>query len=198
MVPTRVKLIDAAISHLERDGLHGLTLREIARAAGVSHGTPVRHFASLAAMLSAVAARSFDELTTSLTAEVRLSGDDPLDRLAAAGSAYVRFATVNASAYELMFRPELLSRDEPDYVRASWAAFGQLADLTADAQAAGWRADVDHMTLTGVLWAGVHGIASLSIQGALAAGTSIDDPAPFLRLFLSDLATLPIRKEPLS
>jgi len=198
MSPTRVKLIDAAISHLESDGLYGLTLREIARSAGVSHGTPVRHFASLAAMLSAVAARSFDELKTSLAAAVQLAADSPLDRLAAAGTAYVQFATSNPSAYELMFRPELLDSDEPDYVRASRAAFEQLADITADAQAAGWRANLDPMTLTGVLWAGVHGIASLSIQGALSAATSIDDFAPFLDLFVGDLAALPINSEALS
>jgi len=149
-------------------------------------------------MLSAVAARSFDELRTSIAAALELTADNPLDRLAAAGAAYVQFAIANASAYELMFRPELLSRDEPDYVRASWAAFHQLADVTADAQAAGWRANVDHMTLTGVLWAGVHGIASLSIQGALTAATSIDHVAPFLDLFMGDLADLPIRSESLS
>lgn len=195
MISTRERLIEAAISHLERDGLHGLTLREIARNAGVSHGTPVRHFASLAAMLSAVAARSFDELQSAVSAAVQLAGDDPLDRLAAAGAAYVEFAMANASAYELMFRPELLSRDDPDYLRASWAAFEQLADLTADAQTTRWRSNVDHMTLTGVLWAGVHGIASLSIQGALPAATAIEDFAPFLNLFIGDFASLPTPSE---
>jgi len=195
MASTRTALIEAAISHLERDGLHGLTLREIARSAGVSHGTPVRHFASLAAMLSAVAARSFDELQTGLTAAIRLSGDDPLDRLAAAGAAYVEFASTNASAYELMFRPELLARDDPEYLRASAAAFDQLADLTADAQTTGWRADIDHMTLTGVLWAGVHGIASLSIQGVLPGEAATDNFAPLLNVFIGEFAALPTPTE---
>lgn len=190
MVSTKVKLIDAAMAHLERDGLQGLTLREIARAAGVSHGTPARHFASLASMLAAVAARSFNELSTSVAAAVLLADEDPLGRLAAAGTGYVHFAVANPSAYELMFRPELVDRLNPEYVRSSWAAFEQLAGLAADAQLSGWRVTVDHMTLTGLLWASVHGIASLSIQGALPAATGMDDFAPFLDVFLSDFAGL--------
>ena len=191
MSETRGLLIAAATAHLDRYGLEGLTLRQIARDVGVSHGAPRRHFAGLAQLLAAVAAAGFDGLTSAVTAQADASGERGPDRLRAAGRGYVEFAVANRGAFELMFRPELLDRTDPDYLRASIEAYDTLSTLTAAAQSSGWRADHDHAALTGVLWAGVHGIASLWIQGSLPLATAIDDLDPFLVMFQSDLAGLP-------
>ena len=78
-----------------------------------------------------------------------------------------------------------------DLLHASIAAYDQLATLIANAQATGWRSDMPHALLTGVLWAGVHGIASLQIQGALPAATNANEPAALLDVFQIDLAGLP-------
>lgn len=190
MQTTKDRLVQAAVDHLEADGLPGLTLREIARAAGVSHGTPARHFPSLAAMLATVAARSFVGLSSALEHSVEDAGTDPLARLAAAGSEYVRFAIANANSYELMFRPELLDRTQPDYEEAAAFAFEQLTTLVEQAQAAGWSPDTNTATLTALLWASVHGMASLSIQGALHAATGSDDIAPLLDLYQTSFTNL--------
>src|SRR5690606_15390057 len=64
---TRERLLQAARDVVARDGLEGLTLRAIARHAGVSHGAPLRHFPSLAALLAAVAADGFVRLVASIT-----------------------------------------------------------------------------------------------------------------------------------
>jgi AcrR family transcriptional regulator len=175
MPSTRDRLIDAAIDHLSQDGLDGLTLRAIARDAGVSHGAPARHFDGVASLLAGVAARSFDELTASIDRHVAEVGDDPMARLRAAGDGYLSFAVSNRAAYELMFRPERLDQSEPDYLRASVGAFDEIKGLVAAAQASGWNPDVDHLALTGVVWAGTHGIATLWIQGSLTATTNIVD-----------------------
>lgn len=185
MQTTKDRLVQAAVDHLESDGLPGLTLREIARAAGVSHGTPARHFPSLAAMLATVAARSFVGLSSSLEQAVEEAGEDPLARLSAAGSGYVRFAIANANSYELMFRPELLDRTQPDYQEAAAFAFDQLTTLVVQAQSAGWRREANTETLTALLWSSVHGMASLAIQGALHAATGSNDIAPLLDLYQS-------------
>lgn len=187
---TKQALLTAAVTHLDAHGLDGLTLRQIARAAGVSHGAPLRHFAGLSALLSAVAAASFDTMTDRIDARIEAFPDDPLGQLAQAGQAYVDHAIANPGAYELMFRPERLDRTDTDYLRASTRSADQLATLTAHAQAAGWRSDIPHAALTGVLWAGVHGIASLQIQGAFPP-VAPTDPAGLLDVFQISLAGLP-------
>ena len=78
----RDRLLQAARDVVAADGLEGLTLRAIARRAGVSHGAPLRHFPTLAALLAAVAADGFARLVASI--------DDHLadaDRAAAASGA---------------------------------------------------------------------------------------------------------------
>jgi len=195
MVETKQALIDATVAHLDANGLDGLTLRQIARDAGVSHGAPLRHFASLSALLSAVAAASFETMTETIRLRsVRLDGD-PLGQLLEAGRGYVDFATTNPGSYQLMFSPERLDRSDPAYLRASIAAYDQLAILTSVAQSTGWRSDTPQGSLTAVLWAGVHGIASLQIQGAFPAGTGADDLDGLLDVFQIDLAGLSINDD---
>lgn len=187
----RPRLVAAAERHLDEHGLDGLTLRELARATGVSHGAPLRHFPSLAALLAAVAAESFTRLRDAVQHAVDQCGTEPLARLRAAGRAYVTDAVAHPGSFELMFRPELVDRTDAAYLAASWSAFEQLGDLTRDAQATGWRADVDATVLTGGLWAGVHGIAALWVQGSLPAATGAASFEPFLDVFQLDLVGLP-------
>ncbi|HEY8546116.1 MAG TPA: TetR/AcrR family transcriptional regulator [Acidimicrobiales bacterium] len=163
--PPRDRLLRAARQVVARDGLAGLTLRAIAREAGVSHGAPLRHFPTLASLLAALAAQGFGELVDAVAAAVD-GVDDPRDRIAAAGHGYVRFALDEPGVYAVMFRADLVDTADPAYVEAGLASFAQLADLVADAQAAGWQADVPRDRLTTVLWANVHGLADLWLHGA--------------------------------
>jgi AcrR family transcriptional regulator len=188
---TRTRLIGATLDHLDEHGLRGLSLREIARSSGVSHGAPMRHFDGLASLLAAVAGTAFDDLRTAVSAAVDTSGPDPLARLRDAGRAYVAFAVARPGAFELMFRPELIDGTDASYLDSSWAAFDQLRTLTTEAQATGWFSTVATAQLTGVLWAGVHGIAALWVQGSLQIATGVGAFDPFLDVFQLDLARLP-------
>lgn len=173
----RARLLRAARAVVAEDGLEGLTLRAIARRAGVSHGAPLRHFPSLAALLSALAAEGFDGLMAAVDAAVAASdaraaasgtAPSPRLRLAWAGQAYVRHAVSDPGVFTVMFRQERIAVDDPDYQRQGLAAFQQLVGLVAGAQADGWRPDDDPTALAAVLWADVHGLAELAIHGALA------------------------------
>ena len=73
---TAARLVDSARAMLDEQGLDGLTLRAIARGAGVSHGAPLRHFPTLAALLAAVAAQGFDELVAAVDAQIDARPDD--------------------------------------------------------------------------------------------------------------------------
>lgn len=164
------RLVGEAWGLLAEQGLPGLTLRRIARRAGVTHGAPLRHFPSLGALLAEVAARGFRMLTDAVdsAAAALPPGAGAVARLSAAGRAYAECAVANPGVFELMFRPELLDRTHPAYVREGLGAFEQLVRMSRAAQDAGFRPELETRRLAGALWAAVHGLASLWVQGAWA------------------------------
>ena len=101
--------------------------------------------------------------------------DDPLARLKAAAHGYVDFALAHPGVFALMFRTDLCDTSDPDYATAGGIAFGQLVALVADAQAVGLRPDLLATEFAGVVWATVHGLASLHLHGALVATTGQPD-----------------------
>jgi AcrR family transcriptional regulator len=164
------RLVEEAWGLLAEGGLEGLTLRRIARRAGVTHGAPLRHFPSLGALLAEVAARGFRMLTDAVdsAAAALPPGAGAVARLRAAGRAYAECAVANPGVFELMFRPELLDRRHPAYAREGLGAFEQLVRMSRAAQDAGFRPEIETRRLAGALWAAVHGLASLWVQGAWA------------------------------
>src|SRR5215472_8710574 len=84
----RQALLRCAESILKRDGLEALSLRAIARAAGVSHAAPAHHFSDLSSLLSALAAEGFDRLSDSLIEAANKGGESRLE----GPRAYIAFA----------------------------------------------------------------------------------------------------------
>ena len=166
---SRDRLVLAAREVLDKEGLEGLTLRAIARHAGVSHGAPLRHFESLASLLTALAAEGFAQLYDYVDAAVRGAGPKATSerRLKVAGRAYVQFGLDHPGVFGLMFRPEKLDLHDPDYANAGTRAFQQLVDLVADTQRDGWQPSVPAEQLAGVVWAVVHGLATLWHEGMM-------------------------------
>src|SRR5690348_14709991 len=99
----RTALLEAAEKTLRERGVQALSLRELAREAGVSHGAPRRHFADRQALLDALAGAGFERLGAELRAAAAGAGEDFESRLRAIAAAYVRFATEDAALLELMF-----------------------------------------------------------------------------------------------
>jgi AcrR family transcriptional regulator len=165
--PTAARLVESARAMLDEQGLEGLTLRAIARRAGVSHGAPLRHFPTLASLLSAVAARGFRDLIAAVDARLdpRSSDATAMERLAASGQGYVKFAISNPGVFTVMFRPERLDVTDPTYMTAARDSFQQLQDLVEAAQHEGFHPDVDTTRLASVLWTTVHGLADLWVRG---------------------------------
>src|SRR5918999_5688333 len=99
----RRALLDAGLELLAERGVEGFTLREVARRAGVSHAAPSHHFGDRGGLVRAIVAESFELLGSRLEAASG-AGDNPIDRMAAMGLAYVEFALDNPERYRLMFR----------------------------------------------------------------------------------------------
>src|SRR4051794_27635084 len=107
-------LVDAAVALLAEGGAAAVTLREVARRAGVTHAAPYRHFADKAALLAAVAEEGFRALHDAVARAGAEAPDDPLARLAASGQAYLRFAMSHPAHYRVMFGPDVAAREHPE------------------------------------------------------------------------------------
>lgn len=167
----RTRLLTVTDDLLGTEGVEGVSLREIARRAGVSHGAPLRHFPSLANLLAHVSAEGFRRLSEATAAGASGSGPSARDRLAGAARAYCRFGLAQPGLLTLMFRWDLVDLSEPELAAASHAAFGRLTELVAAAQAEGWQPGVEPKRLAAAVWSAVHGLVSLWVPGALQRPT---------------------------
>ena len=174
------RLVQVALELLAKKGIEALTLRSLARRAGVSHAAPARHFRSLSDLRAEVAASGFRMLSEAIQSSgAALSSEsDAVLRLAAAGRAYVECAVANPGLFALMFRTGDLDAENEALQRDSSAAFERLLDHVQLAQATGWKADRDSRLLAGAMWASVHGLATLWAEGAYQSAipdVSLDD-----------------------
>lgn len=176
----RARLVEVGVDLLTREGPGSLTLREIARRAGVSHGAPRRYFPSHLSLLSAIAQVGYQDLGG------RIAGlrdqTDPRTGLLALGRAYLDFARTQRGMFELMFRHELLRGNQIGLRDASRQLFGVLVDLVTRARHG--LTGPDPVVVAGALWANLHGIAQLWLWGSLQMTVQTDDVDPLLRAAL--------------
>jgi AcrR family transcriptional regulator len=178
----RIRLIDVGVDLVASEGVHALTLREIARRAGVSHGAPRRYFPTHLELLSAIARRGFTELAARGAQAIEDSGRGtagPREQIAVLGRVYLDFALANRGMHELMFRHDLLVSSTLGLREASLPVFALLVDLVGQA-----RPEADARLLAGSLLANLYGIAQLWAWGSLQLTTGADDFAPLLRTAL--------------
>jgi AcrR family transcriptional regulator len=167
----RAALLGEAERTLREQGIDALSLRDLARQAGVSHGAPRRHFADRQALLDALAESGFERLGEEMHAAVEAAGQDYPARLQAAATAYVRFATRDAALLELMFAAK--NAGEPGALpEASERLFTAADDLIRQGQQAGALPPGDPERLRLLLIATLQGIAALIISGRAPAGQS--------------------------
>ncbi|QTE02169.1 TetR/AcrR family transcriptional regulator [Streptomyces cyanogenus] len=162
----RARLVDVGVELLAAEGAQALTLREIARRAGVSHGAPRRYFPTHRELLSAIARRGVAELTDRAHAALERETGGPRARTAALARTYLEFARERSGMYELMFRHDLLESGHLGLRETTLPLFSLLVD-----QIGATDPDADARRVAAALWANLHGIAQLrrwrSLQLAL-------------------------------
>ena len=175
--PLPGQLIDATLALLSERGLPGVTLRGVAKRAGVSHAAPFKHFASFADLLTETAATGFELLGERVdeAGAALPPGAGSRARLVAASKAYVETALDHPALFMLMFRFDLLDRANARYAAASMSAYRQFLRYVRAVQDEGWHTDADTAVVNATVWSLVHGIATLWSEGALAA--SVQDLA---------------------
>ncbi|GAB2597356.1 TetR/AcrR family transcriptional regulator [Streptomyces capparidis] len=174
----RARLVRAGVETVGREGVAALSLREIARRAGVSHGAPRRYFPTHRSLLSAIAREGFAELERRAAEAVRGQAA-PRARIAALGRVYLDFARTERGMFELMFRHDLLESGRLGLRETSLPLFRLLVDLVARVRPA-----APPEAVAGALWANLHGVAQLWQWGALQLATGADDVEPLLRAAL--------------
>lgn len=159
----RAAILEAAIEVLAERGFAGLSLRECARRAGVSHAAPYRHFEDKDALLLAIAEEGFDALYAAAT-EAMEGLDDPRARLDAYGVAYVRHAIEHPEHHRVMFTAE---KKGPEDVKSST---GQRAfELLVEAASAMAGPDEDPHEAAVAAWSLPHGLSMLILDGRIPA-----------------------------
>jgi AcrR family transcriptional regulator len=148
------EIVDAAIALIDGPGEPAsLTLRGIARQAGITAPSIYPHFPDLAAVTTAVLARSFEELRDALRTAIDAHAD-PAAALIAAGRAYVGFAWDHPARYRLMF-------DASGYAPDAVATFALVREAIGACAEAGVSASDDPQADTWLMWAALHGVATL-------------------------------------
>ncbi len=174
----RRDLLDAALDVIAVDGPAAVSLRGLSRALGVSHAAPTHHFPDKAALFTALATEGFAHLGAAFEAAVRRLGPEagPLDRLQAAGLAYLTFAVEHPAHFATMWRTDLRDDDAPELLAASAAPLDHLRDGVAAAQEHGWAPGADPDTVAWTLWSAVHGLAALWAGGTIRSVSGAAEP----------------------
>jgi AcrR family transcriptional regulator len=169
----RPALIEAAVAAVEDDGLGAMSLRGVARRAGVSHAAATYHFGDKAGLLTAVAVEGYQRLAEALRAE-----DQASRSYLEVGVAYVRFAVSHRGYFEVMYRPELYHPQDPALIEARAGAATSL--YRSD------QPDAEHMATGIAAWALMHGVATLWLDGNMPPPLG-EDPEAIARLVAARL-----------
>lgn len=168
----RRALLEAAFRVAEERGVEAVTLRAVARQAGVSHAAPYHHFADKAALLDALTVQAYGALTAALRAPREMAPGAALGGLRAIGAAYVRFALERPTAFHFLYRAGL-EKDESsgeggsaEIKAAAHAAYAVVLDAIKRGQNDGLVVRGDPKTLALTVWATAHGLAVLLRDGA--------------------------------
>ncbi len=162
----RAVILTAAARLVAQRGADAVSLRELAREAGVSHAAPAHHFTDRRGLFTALAAEGFRLLAQALVEARPLFVD--------AATAYFGFAIGHPGHYAVMFDTSRLDNDDPELTAAAAAAAAELSagvDSLTDPKAL-----ADPRGAQIAAWSLVHGFATLWLNHAFGAETSAQDP----------------------
>jgi AcrR family transcriptional regulator len=150
----RAALLEAAVRTIEEVGPSAMSLRGVARRAGVTHPAATYHFGDKAGLLTSVATEGYRLLGAQLRQAYDATGS-----FLEVGVAYVRFAVNHRAHFEVMYRPELYNHKDRELLEARAAAAASLYGTK--------HPDIEQLNEGVAAWAIVHGIATLWLNGNL-------------------------------
>ena len=168
MTELKRKILDASSRLVAERGVRGVSFREVARRAGVSHQAPYHEFGNYVGIMKAVAREGFSRLGNAMVVAARDAGPDPLDSLTAAGLAYVSFARSHVGHFRVMFERSLVDiHDATDPMPEAEFSYNTLVRLATEAHDAGYGRGLSGEEIAHTCWSTVHGVAILLVEGIL-------------------------------
>lgn len=161
-------LVEAAAWLIVKRGISSLSLREIAREAGVSHAAPYHHFKDKSELLAAVAEEGFRRFDSyQRRALLRASQQEPIEKLKALGHAYVRFAIAHSNFFRIMFSKDISQPEQyPSFEQVAKRTFDRLVNTVTECLKEQKRS-ADPMEVSIRAWALVHGLSLLWLDGRI-------------------------------
>lgn len=163
-------LIAAGVEILSEQGLSGLSLRKVARRAGVSHAAPYAHFADKQALIAAIATEGHTRIHVEITGIIAASPDDPLRQLVLVALAYLDFSQAEPDLFRITFSGAIeKERNYPDLVEMAHKNFSLIQDIAARCRAQGIFQRGPDELLAQSLWGAVYGLISLIQQNQISS-----------------------------
>jgi AcrR family transcriptional regulator len=182
-------LIQAGIEILSEEGVKGLSLRRVAKRAGVSHTAPYAHFADKQALVAAISTEGYKKLYQQLIQVDQECGSDPLKKLVEVAWTYVQFAINDPAHFKITFSGVIeKEKDYPAFVEISQQSFAFIGDLTTECQEAGILKTGPSDLIAVHLWGAIHGLATLLIEDQLSS--VVLDAYPLREMLISTLNVL--------
>ena len=158
-------LIRAGVEILAEQGVGGLSLRQVALRAGVSHAAPYAHFADKQSLIAAISTDGFQRLYEKLADAANANRADPRQQLLETANAYLEFAADDPARFKVMFSGILeQEKDYPEFVEASQKNYELVVEIVRTCQAAGVLPPGPAERTAISIWATVHGLAALALE----------------------------------
>jgi AcrR family transcriptional regulator len=171
----RRALLDAALMLVEREGPKGVSLRSVARLAGVSPAAPYRHFPGKEGLLASVAEEGFNSMNAAMEAAVEANKELPLASFRAVTFAYVKFAAVHPSHFRVMFGPEITDHTRyPGLKESAERSLDLLTEMIRGCQRPDLIGGVEPRELAIAAWSTLHGLATLLVDDQLGQPLASD------------------------
>jgi AcrR family transcriptional regulator len=153
-------LVSAGRRILEADGPDAMSLRAVAREAGVSPAAPYHHFKDKGELLDAVASEGWEELGVAI-AKARAAAPDPRTAITEIGVAYVCFARQNPALYRIMYRAACDRETMPDTAKEKGGGWGQVSEAIHEA-GVNPQNEREMQIIQIAAWCSAHGVAEMA------------------------------------
>lgn len=158
----REALLAASLEILDEAGPDAVTIREVARRAGVSHAAPVNHFKDREALLTAVAASLFDELRCEIDGTIAKQNKSLSERVKSFADGLINFGLKHPNRYRMLWRRDLVDNEDERLVSTMDSIYDNLMNEISKGK--GPRG-VDDDTIAIGLWSLAHGYVSMRLDG---------------------------------
>tara|TARA_R110002073_G_scaffold13038_3_gene56100 strand:- start:18 stop:695 length:678 start_codon:yes stop_codon:yes gene_type:complete len=180
----KMELLREGLALLDSQGIESVTIRAVARNAGVAHSAPANHFPSRQALLTAIATIVFTDLADQTVEAITGLEDKPEQAIQAFAETCFQFAFDRPNRYQLLWQRRLIDQDEPALAREMDRVYAALLSLLRQDQVS-HRVDIETDAIA--IWSMIHGYISMRLDGNLVAAKDTVTNLPRHRAILLSL-----------